>query len=123
MLLLLGPAKPVLRIEDERAAALSYFPGVCRCSVAALLSRRFFNFGMKGIKKEAFRLNRQAIEGGNTPISCRFILKALYYTLSFRSMIWAVTTYITAAKAKSNRLYSSIVLLMETVDGMTARCT
>ena len=28
--LLLGPAKPVLRIVDERAAALSYFLGVCR---------------------------------------------------------------------------------------------
>ena len=30
ILLLLGPAKPVLRIADERAKALSYFPGVCR---------------------------------------------------------------------------------------------
>ena len=27
MLLLLGPAKPVLRIVDERAKALSYFSG------------------------------------------------------------------------------------------------
>ena len=27
ILLLLGPAKPVLRIVDERAKALSYFPG------------------------------------------------------------------------------------------------
>ena len=27
---LLEPAKPVLRIVDERAEALSYFPGVCR---------------------------------------------------------------------------------------------
>jgi len=30
MLLLLGPAKPVLRMIDERVKALSSFPGVCR---------------------------------------------------------------------------------------------
>jgi len=35
ILLLLGPAKPVLRIVDERAKALSYFPGVCLQSETA----------------------------------------------------------------------------------------
>ena len=52
ILLLLGPAKPVLRIADERAKALSYFPGVCRQSEPALGAPR------SGFPQAPFRKRR-----------------------------------------------------------------
>ena len=43
----------------------------------------------------------------NAPLFGEALLFMWVYTLNFRSMIWAVTTYMTAAKARSMQPYTS----------------
>ena len=61
--LLLEPAKPVLRIVDKRAKALSYFPVVCRHAEDAL-KRPFASNRYKPTKKKPFTRTASSLESG-----------------------------------------------------------